>query len=277
MISRAISLAKIRECYETIEKCANELEQPELAPMNRFVLPYVKEQYDIAFNEILPTAEAQLARRRMLEGEQRLALFQDNKMNEYELNVYRTILEKIVSWQFPVLEMFPGTGDMLPSVVGGEPLYVVDWDQTILDHVGLQFNEFFAERRLIRYKINGYDLKLFKPNTFGIVYNLHWTKFEDLENLTAMATNAFISLLPGGYYLFNYIPAETIWGLEEFAANNGFGAVTDHLLENLIEIGFEILNNRTVKGCSFVLCKKTGELSSPKASAITAKIIDSLL
>ena len=143
-----------------------------------------------------------------------------------------------------------------------------------MDHVGLQFNEFFAERRLIRYKIKEYELTMFKPNTFGVVYNLHWSKFEKLDNLVTMAENAHKVLLPGGHYFFKYNPTETIWGLTEFAANNSFGAITQQLLEKLTGIGYEILNNSVSEKASFVLCKKAGELSSPKASAILAKIID---
>ena len=98
--------------------------------------------------------------------------------------------------------------------------------------------------------------------------------FESLNGLTEMARNVYDVLLPGGVYLFNYNPLDRYWGVEQNVTHFGYGAITDDLANNLQSIGFEIEKiNRSPRKMAYIICKKPGELDSPKLTSILAKII----
>ena len=211
-----------------------------------------------------------------LSGLDRIKFFMLHEMPESEISQYRSILDSMIDWHYPCLDLFPGTGKLLPSVVGAEPLYIADWDNTLLEDVSQQFNTVFAEKRLMKYKISKYDMTPMPQKMFGLVYSLHWTMFENEVNLKNIAESVFNLLMPGGVYLFNYNPLDRWWGVEQYGSIKGFyGANTSKLIDHLKNIGFEIIRNNKEPGhLTYILCKKPGEIPRIKLSSALAKIIE---
>ena len=215
-------------------------------------------------------------KRAELMAESRIKFFKLHSMNETELNHYGSMLDGIVDWQFPCLDLFPGTGNILKSVVGAEPLYIADWDDEVLLDVSNQFNSIFAEKRLMKYKISKYDMTPLPQKTFGLVYSLNWSMFENIDNLEEMSKSVYNLLMPGGCFLFNYNPLDKWWGIDQYGDIKGYyGAYTNELKTLIRNIGFKIVRlNREPGQLSFMLCRKQGELNHVKLSSTLAKIIE---
>lgn len=200
--------------------------------------------------------------------------YEVNKLSDAELLEYKGILQSLVDWRFAAMELFPGNGDMIHSMVAAEPLYIADWFESIIEDVSGQFNSFYAERKLMKYVVRDFNFKNLPYNAFGIVYSLHWTKFEDLNNLTRLADKVWPKLLPGGVYLFNYNPLDQWYGARDYYNNVYNGADTDQLVTNLKNIGYHIEKvNRQVTH-NYILCTKPGELPNYKLEPILARIIE---
>ena len=211
-----------------------------------------------------------------LDGPSMVKFYELHKMNDEEIHRYKSILDGLVDWQFPCLDLFPGRGDTLPGVLGAEPLFTADWHDEVLNNVAQQFNYTFAEKRLMQYKISKYDMTPLPQKTFGLVYSLHWTMFENADNIEEIAKSVHSLLMPGGLFLFNYNPLDKWWGIEQYGDIKGYyGAYTNELKTRIRNVGFKILRlNREPGQLSFMLCRKQGELNHVKLSSTLAKIIE---
>ena len=211
-----------------------------------------------------------------LDGPSMVKFYELHKMNDEEIHRYKSILDGLVDWQFPCLDLFPGRGDTLPGVLGAEPLFTADWHDEVLNNVAQQFNSTFAEKRLMQYKISKYDMTPLPQKTFGLVYSLHWTMFENADNIEEIAKSVHSLLMPGGLFLFNYNPLDKWWGIEQYGDIKGYyGAYTNELKTRIRNVGFKILRlNREPGQLSFMLCRKQGELNHVKLSSTLAKIIE---
>lgn len=269
MFDRLSELTEIKNYCQTIRALDEELAEL-LSPLIEAVDKKIAVQMEI--DE--PRAYNINNRIRILRGIKRIEYFRQAGMTDDEVDYFGSLLGRYVDWQHPGLDLWPGTGQLLPRVLGAEPLYTVDWDQEVLDHVSKQFNEFYAERRLMQYKISKYDMSTLPQNSFGIVYSLNWSIYENLENQLTIAAAVNDLLLPGGTYLFNYIPLDLAWGCSELKTT-GAGLDSDKMRDGLTALGFEIIENRKAsRWYSHFLCKKPGTLSNVKTSSIIAKVID---
>ena len=276
-MTTAGNLAKIKAYCESIEMLMRE---EKLSSDIQFPTDIIRQHVDPFLDkELLHLDEMAIflnQKRLELDGESKIRFFQFHRMNEYERTRYKSILDSLVDWQFPCLNLFPGTGDMLPGVLGAEPLFIADWHEEVLNDVAQQFNSLFVEKRLMQYKISKYDMTPLPQQTFGLVYSLHWTMFENIDNLDEIARSVHDLLLPGGMFLFNFNPLDKWWGIDQYGDIKGYyGADTNSLKERLKKIGFKILRtNREIGQMSFIFCKKQGDLNRIKLSSTLAKIIE---
>lgn len=74
--------------------------------------------------------------------------------------------------------------------------------------------------------------------------------------------------------MFNYNPLDRYWGVQQNIDQFGYGTLTEDLVSKLERIGFQILKiNQQPSKMAYIICRKYGELDSPKLSSILAKII----
>lgn len=212
---------------------------------------------------------------RPMSGEKRWEFFENWQLGEGAVDLYRGVIKQYAGWEYPCLELFPGTGQFLHHAVGAEPLYIADRDQWIIDQVKSQFNEYYADKRLMSYLIEEYDLSALPQSSFGFIYCINWVRFENLQGLTALAENAYSCLMPGGILLFNYNPLDQWWALEMAEEGYAYGVDTADLNKMLAETGFEVVENfKMTPEISYTICKKLGEIEYIKSSSILAKFIE---
>ena len=276
-MSTAGNLAKIKAYCSEIESL---MVQEQLSDHIQFPTDVIRQHVDPFLNKQMVHLDEMaiyLNQKRLeLDGESMVKFFDYHRMNDEELIRYKAMLDSLVDWQYPCLDLFPGRGDTLPGVLGAEPLFTADWHDEVLLNVANQFNAFFAEKRLMQYKISKYDLTPLPQKTFGLVYSLHWTLFENADNIEEIAKNVHSLLLPGGLFLFNYNPLDKWWGIDQYGDIKGYyGAYTDDLKQRIRNIGFRILRlNREPGQLTYMLCKKEGQLNRVKLSSTLAKIIE---
>jgi SAM-dependent methyltransferase len=184
-------------------------------------------------------------------------------------------ISNLISFEFPVLELFAGQGHFTASAVGGEPLYIADYYMQTLDKVGAQFNDFFHGRRLIKQEVRDFDLSMLPQNQFGLVFSFNYFMAKDEEFILNWAAEVFKILRPGGHFVFNFIPHDTLEGLE-IIENNTVSAI-DHLYleEKLRDLDFEIMKKELTRGMtSSMVIRKPGDLAPFKLSSSLARIID---
>jgi hypothetical protein len=138
------------------------------------------------------------------------------------------------------------------------------------------FNDFYANKRLMRYLIKDFNLAALPQNSFGLIYCIHYTRYLNIHALTELAANVWPLLDQGGYYLFTYVPLDQIWGAEHYQHGYSSAADTNTLVDKIKLLGFEIEKKATNRSLqlAYLLVKKPGEKSRIKNSSVLGKIID---
>lgn len=284
----ASQLTKILNHLEQVEKLDSTFENSFLLSNEiESIKQKIKPALDQKLRDLYTAADSNRARILKLKNENRFNFFKAWEKSNSEIEAYKSIVEGIVSWQYPCLEIFPGMGQILPFALGAEPLYIADNSAYVLNEVAKQFNQYYADKRLMKFTFNGVDIANKLPenqtldqdtlpaNSFGLVYCVNYLHFEDIKNLVFLAENVYSLLLDGGYYLFSYNPLDQWWGVEGLENAYAYGADSNLLIENLKNIGYEIQEVfKESHALSYILAKKPGQLEHIKASSIIGKIID---
>ena len=137
-------------------------------------------------------------------------------------------------------------------------------------------NEFYANRRLRKYKIKDSELSELPTNSFGLIYCFNEFFYCDASYILDYATSVFKLLYNGGTFVFNFLPDDELWA-QEVNLRLEFGVVDYRkLISKLEDIGF-ILTSFKISPLrrSYIAVKKPGEPQSRiKLSGSVAQIID---
>lgn len=209
--------------------------------------------------------------------ETRLDFVQRNVLHEEDVQNLSCILMNNIGNNIPALELFPGTGQFLPHVVASEPLYIVDRFSEINEMAAKSLNnEFYSNRRLLKYTVNDTDLSHLPQNTFGLVYCFNEFFYSDQWYIYNWAKEVYKLLYDGGKFIFNFIPHDEFWAVQ-YNINLNFGVVDyKNLIDELIKFGFELENYKIQPSrSSYIIVKKPGEVADKvKISGSSAEIID---
>lgn len=260
-------IAQVSQLTADIEKFKDNLSQSieTYVTTHRIFLDHLAESLDNAKGRI-----------KKLKGENRVDWFNLWQKSETQLNTFKNIITGFSNWEYPVMEIFPGNGEMLQYALSGEPLYIVDWDNVLLEKVSSQFNEYYATKRLMKYKIDNFDLSTLPQNSFGFIYSLNYLNFEKIDSIVDLAKSVLNCLLPGGIYLFVYNNSNDWWSVKN-TVSYFYGLVdSNDLNKSLSDVGFEVqqIVRSEELNMSYVIAKKPGEIEYIKNSSILANIID---
>lgn len=184
-------------------------------------------------------------------------------------------LSSLVNFEYPTLDLFPGAGKFTQFALAAEPLYIADYNIELLEQVGRLFNDYYNNRRLLKFKISDFDLSALPQGQFGSVFSLNYFIVKDVAFIGRWAEQVFNVLRPGGYFLFNFIPDDTVDGLTLTEAYPLSAINYNQLIERMKSTGYEIENVEIAGGItSTILAKKPGELKPMKMSSTLARIID---
>jgi hypothetical protein len=201
--------------------------------------------------------------------------YKHSTMTEEEIQSLTGRFTGLISFEFPVLELFPGDGRFTQYAVSAEPLYIADYYTENMQEVGKLFNEFFNEKRLFKFEIKDFELVGIPDQQLGLVYCYSYFFVKDMDFIVNWAAEVFKKLIPGGHFIFNFIPHDTVEGFR--LAEDKYLPVVDHYeLENkLTDIGYEIVKKHIDYGfCSTILVKKLGNLEEFKLTGGLAAVID---
>lgn len=203
--------------------------------------------------------------------------FYDYAVNQPEkVQIIAARLNSLTNFTFPILELFPGLGTFTEHVTAGEPVYIVDYYEQCLNYASAIFNEFYATRRLMKYTIDDFDLSMLPQNQFGVVFSLNLFHVKSSDFIFNWAKEILKILRPGGYFLFNFIPDDTVWGLRACETDKFTCIDVENLKSRLTkELGYEIvdINYETVVH-STMLVKKPGVITPFKLTSSLARIIE---
>jgi len=210
-------------------------------------------------------------------AETRLDFVQRNVLHEEDVQNLSSILMNNIGNNIPALELFPGTGQFLPYVVASEPLYIVDRFSEINEMAAKSLNnEFYSNRRLLKYTANDTDLSHLPQNAFGLVYCFNEFFYSDQWYIYNWAKEVYKLLYDGGKFIFNFIPHDEFWAVQ-YNINLNFG-VADYknLIDELVKFGFELENYKIQPSrSSYIIVKKPGDAPPRvKISGSSAEIID---
>lgn len=182
------------------------------------------------------------------------------------------IVSKYISWEYPVLEIGPGTGDWTKHLVGGEPLYLVDINPEFFDSVKERFTPEF-QRRICCYWIDDpkvdADLSRLPVGQIGFVFSWNTFNYLTLDIVDAYLGEIMRVLKPGGVAMFSYNNAERY----QCAINVDIGFMSyvpkRLLLELINKHGFEVLSLQDFdEQISWVEIKKPGHLKTIKRHSV---------
>ena len=213
-------------------------------------------------------------------GQIRIDFYEQNKTSDEDREKLISILNRYIDRHMPVVELFPGLGEFTTGALSADPLYVVDWDNTILDAVSTKFNEFYASRRLMRYTCNLVDKKIdfvnLPTNTMGLVFCFNGFTHTTTEFVQDTSNKVLDLLAPGGHFAFNFLPHDQDYSIKLVDESRAFSIVDHYKLDkHFVENGWEIVqktigNNRA----SIYVLKKSGEFVSPKITPMLPQIIE---
>jgi hypothetical protein len=248
--------------------------QAENSAINELIKHYIEVRSPL-IAELGVAADSLRSRLLAMTPAQRITLFKNWRLSDQAIDHYRNVISSMVNWDYPSLEIFPGDGVCTHQLLGAEPLYIVDWNQEILDHVGAQFNEFFNQKRLIKYTIKEFDLSVLPQASFGLIVCANWLRFENIRGLTDLAKAVYDCLMPGGNFLFSYNSNSTWWGVNNMEQGYSHGVDSENLHTALQKIGFELIQDcQSDWDLNHVLIKKPGTITPIKAGSVLGKYID---
>lgn len=182
------------------------------------------------------------------------------------------IVSKYVNWEYPVLEIGPGTGEWTKHLVSGEPLYLVDIHSEIFESVKERFTPEF-QRRICCYCIEDpkvdADLSRLPVGQIGFVFSWNTFNYLTLDLIDTYLGEIMRVLRPGGVAMFSYNNAERY----QCAVNVDIGFMSyvpkRLLLELINKHGFEVLALQDFdEQISWVEIKKPGQLRTIKRHSV---------
>lgn len=200
-----------------------------------------------------------------------------NKFNDSDLEKLSGLLVKEISFNTPVLDLFPGLGQFLPYVLAAEPLYIADRFHEINDIAAQNLkNDFYVSRRLRKYKVNYFNLRGLPQHSFGLVYCFNEFFFADEEYILNWSSLIHNLLYEGGKFIFNFLPDDQEWAIE-FNQRFQFSTIDYEQLCKKLELqGFyiEACEINKTKSSFIIACKKGEKVMLHKIHPNVAEIID---
>lgn len=181
-------------------------------------------------------------------------------------DILRARLSSYADWRFPGMIIRPGIENFIDTMVGCDPLYIIDRDYDLLQPCLKRFPKLY-QNRLRPYTTNDWSdepiLHKIPNEQFGVCLAYNVFNYRPLEIIRRYLEEIYTKLRPGGVLIMTFNDCDNekaVMLVEQFCASYTPG----YLVRNLAQtIGFEQAHTWSDEGASVWLeLRKPGELIS---------------
>lgn len=190
--------------------------------------------------------------------------------------ILRSKLSSYADWRFPGIIIRPGIDDFVESMVGYDPLYVMDQSYELLEPCLKRFPKQY-QNRLRPYVVNEWSkeplLGQLPDDQFGMCLLCNVFNYRPVDIIRKYLEEIYIKLRPGGILLVNFNDcdrASAVKLVEQFAGSYTPGGLIQGLIKS---VGFKQVSTWDDGGPSVWLeLHKPGELISNRGGQSIATI-----
>lgn len=187
------------------------------------------------------------------------------------------VIQKNVTYQYPVLEIGCRDGEWTKYLVAGDPLYLAEYTEELLESAVSQFTKQYIQR-VRRYLVENNDIKGLPTNQFNFIFSYNFFNYLAFDTIKEWMKKAHIWLRPGGIIMFTYNNAD--YGYGAGMAESGIQSYCPmSLLVPMCEsVGLEYHDHKDYispngyNPFSWIQFKKPGELKTIKVGQALGKI-----
>jgi len=187
------------------------------------------------------------------------------------------VIQKNVTFQYPVLEIGCRDGEWTQYLVAGDPLYISEYTEEFLDSAVNQFTKQYIPR-VRKYLIENNDIKGLPNNQFNFIFSYNFFNYLAFDTIKEWMKKAHNWLRPGGIIMFTYNNADYGYGAG-MAESSAQSYCPMSLLVPMCEsIGLEYHDHKDYispngyNPFSWIQFKKPGELKTIKVGQALGKI-----
>lgn len=189
----------------------------------------------------------------------------------------RNRIESYTTWDQAGLQICPSHGNLTDELVSLDPLYLIDFNDSLIKPVRDQFNPQYSNRlRSYTFPKFNKDQDMFArlpQGQFGFVLAYNYFDNMSMQYIQKILKQCFDLLKPGGHMIFTFNDCDLPHNIN--LVEGGFkyytpGRLVKHYLENT---GFTVLKQfRETYGMAWFEVEKPGKLESIKGSQVLATI-----
>lgn len=190
-------------------------------------------------------------------------------------NFFQSRVRSHNNWHWPALEIRPALGEITDTIIGCDPLYLVDTHTDMFKVVKTKWTPEY-QRRLRYYIINEQGPRLFDqlPQTqFGLIVAVDFLNFRPINLIQQYIKEMFGLLRPGGTAIFTYNNCDYPIGVDNF--ENAYYCYTPgkEIKEICEQVGFRIAASFDLENnVSWLEIQRPGKRQSLRGNQTLGKI-----
>jgi hypothetical protein len=174
-----------------------------------------------------------------------------------ELENFTDQIKRFINWQYAGLVVGSKNSDVIKSLTGTEPLFVVE---LFTNYFKLQKEKFHPDfiRKIRFYDLN--DINQLPNNSFGIIVIYNEFTFLPWDLVSNILHHISNKLIPGGTLIFNYNNCETVKGFIQFENQSMTFSTTSMYIDFLSKYNINCVKkyDSNIETFSFLIFQKEG-------------------
>jgi len=179
------------------------------------------------------------------------------------------VIQKHVTYQYPVLEIGCRDGEWTKYLVAGDPLFVAEYTEEFLHNAVHQFTRQYVPR-VRRYLIKNNTIENLPLNQFNFIFSYNFFNYLSFDSIKEWMRSAHEWLRPGGVIMFTYNNADLGYGAGMAESGTQSYCPMSLLVPMCESIGLEYHDHKDYvqdigfTPLSWIQFKKPGELTTIK-------------
>jgi len=187
------------------------------------------------------------------------------------------VIQKNVTYEYPVLEIGCRDGEWTKYLVAGDPLYIAEYTEEFLHNASNQFTRQY-EPRIRKYLIKDNTIANLPKNQFNFIFSYNFFNYLAFDTIKQWMRDAYEWLRPGGIIMFTYNNADFGYGAGMAESGTQSYCPMSLLVPMCESIGLtyhdhhDYVKDIGYTPLSWIQFKKPGRLSTIKAGQALGKI-----